>query len=528
MSAAVLDRTRSRVVLPERAFDAGVALVLALVVVAPLARRGWLLLLDWAPGPRALPVQGVAAVPSGPLFVLPARAIYTLFGAAAGWLPIALPLFVAALGAAVLVDGARAARAAAAVAYAWNPFVYDRVYAGQLSVLAGYALLPWLLRAALNARDARGALITGLWLAAAASCSVHFAWIGAVLIIAVAAVRARDGLTRVLAGAGIVIVTAALPVGVWYVPSAGREPPKGDERVLASFGTRADEDLGRSIGLLAQQGFWRPASAEPRDDLGRLFPLVAGAAIAAAIAGLVLARGHPHARLAGAAAVAGAAGWLLAHGAAGPAGELYRVAWRHVPGFAVMREAQKWVALVSLAAAVGVALLAERLAASRHRWSAWLVPWLPIALAPSLAFGLAGRVEPSRVPTTWADARLALSSVEGDVVALPWERYLDPGFTGERVVANPATGQFGGRIVVSEDAGVEGLPGDRGRRAEIAAALARARTTGGAPIELAADLRELGVGGVLELAPGGGIGLERDPGLALVFERDGVRVWKVL
>ena len=76
--------------------------------------------------------------------------MHSALGATVGWLPIAVTIVVAAVGAGFLVTGPLGtgvwpARLVAAAAYAWNPFVYDRIFVGQVSVLAGYALLTWVL-----------------------------------------------------------------------------------------------------------------------------------------------------------------------------------------------------------------------------------------------------------------------------------------------------------------------------------------------------------------------------------------------
>ena len=463
---------------------AAFGILVAAVVVAPLTRRGWLLLLDWVPGPRGIGPTGRAAVPSGPAFVLPARALHATFGAAVGWLPIAFALGFAAIGAARLVgdvgdDGwVWPAGIVAGVAYAVNPFVYDRLYAGQVSVLAGYAVLPWLARAAVHAHDLAGAVRTGLWLALAGSCTLHFVWIGALLVLCIALVRmaGADG-PRAMAGVAVVVSVGAVVVLAWFVPtmlgSDGDRRPHDTERVLTTFETRSDPDLGRSLGLLAQQGFWRPAADRPRDDLGAAFVVIAGASIAAAVTGLILARRSRAAVLAGGIALAGIAGWLLAHGAAGPAGALYRFAWRSVPGFDVMREAQKWNALVSLMIATGLGLLARELARRGSRTVAWALLAVPVALAPTTVWGLWNRIEPSRYPASWAAARLEVDAVDGDVIALPWEHYILPGFTGNRTVAQPAPAYFGRRVVASDDSGVAGIAGDTGRRATRRVGVAR-------------------------------------------------------
>jgi hypothetical protein len=513
----------------DRALTALFGLAVAFVVVAPLTRRGWLLLLDWVPGPRQVGATGGATLPTGPVFWWPVSAAHSIFGAAVGWLPLAVALALAAVGAAQLVGGPWAARVAAGVAYAWNPFVYDRIAVGQMSVLVGYALLPWLARSALRAKSWRGALVVGGWWAAVALCTLHFAWIGGLLVLCVAIARARElGAARVLGGFAITVTVAAAVIGLGVLGTHPSISPRGSVAVLTSFGTRSDPSLGRSVGILAQQGFWRSVVARPRDDLDSFFPVIAGASIAAAVFGLVLARGTARARLAASVAIAGFLGWLLAHGNAGPIGSLYRAMFEHAPGFGVMREAQKWVALVSLAIAVGTGCLAAAIARTRASLAAWAVVLLPIALAPTLAWGLSDRIEPVRYPSGWAAVRSAVDRVPGDVVVLPWEQYPMSVITGDRTIANPGPAYFGSRVITSRNPGVGGLPGDTGRRAAIAAAVdtARADAAAGRPVRLGAALARLGYLGVLEIGSPD-VPLQRDTTLTQQAGADGVALWVV-
>jgi hypothetical protein len=455
--------------------------------------------------------------------------VHSVLGAAVGWIPLAVALAVAATGAASLVGGSWPARIASGVAFAWNPWVYDRLAVGQVSVLAGYAVLPWLARAAMRAKTWRGALTVGAWWAFAGACTLHFAWIGGVVVVAITGVRARElEIRRTLAGVGLAVGVAAAVFGAIALGGRHAAPPTGDARVLTSFATTSDPDLGRSLGLLAQQGFWRPSAHRPRDDLGAFFPAIAGLSIGSAALGLWCARGTTRARLAGGATIAAGAGWLLAHGSAGPTGSAYRFLFEHLPGFGAMREAQKWSALVSLAMAVGTGCLALAISATRARRAAWVVVAVPFALAPTLAWGLDGRIRPSRYPVSWVEIRRAVDALHGDVVALPWEQYVRSGLTGNRTTANPAPSYFGARVVASRDPGVRGLSADTGRRAQVSAAIADARAdaAAGRPLALGPRLARLGFRAVLVLgAPE--VPLERDRDLTRSATADGVTLWVV-
>jgi hypothetical protein len=490
----------------------------AFAVVAPLTRRGWVLLLDWAPGPRHID----SGFPAGPAFVLPVHALHAAFGAAVGWLPIAYALAIATAGAAVLVGGPWPARVVAGLAFAWNPFVFDRIATGQVALLVGYALLPWLTRAAVRAARPRDGLAIGAWWTLAALCSVHFVWIGGVIVAAAAVVQLRRVSARqvgaAVALAGVIVAAA---VSIWLLAARPAAVP-ADPAALTTYRTVSDPDLGRSLGILAQQGFWRPVVTRPRDDLGAAFPFVACAVIAAAGVGLFAARRTRTARLAGTVVIAAGAGWVLAHGATGPFGFAYRAAYEHLPGFAVMREAQKWVALVSLATAVGLGCLATAIA-RRTRAGAWCLVCVPLLFAPTLAGGIAGRVAPARYPASWAAVRDGLDALPGPVAALPWEHYERAGITGDRVVANVGPAYFGTRVLVADAAR------DHGLRARISAVLsdARAAVNAGRPLQLGPHLAGLGLHGILVLGPDSDLPLERDPTLALAVSAPGAQLWVV-
>ena len=66
-----------------------------------------------------------------------------------------------------LVGGRQWARLGAATLFAVNPFVFQRLYAGHIALLLGYALLPLVVRSMVRAVDNRGVarLTPVLWMA---------------------------------------------------------------------------------------------------------------------------------------------------------------------------------------------------------------------------------------------------------------------------------------------------------------------------------------------------------------------------
>jgi hypothetical protein len=183
---------------------------------------------------------------------------------------------------------------------------------------------------------------------------------------------------------------------------------------------------------------------------------------------------------------------------------------------------------VCLAIAVGLGSCAAWVAHTRVRRAAWVIAALPIVLAPTLAFGLANRIEPSRYPASWKAVRTEFDALPGTVIALPWTEYVATSVTANRSVADPLGSYFGHRVMISRDAAVPGLTGDTGKRGKIAqvvrAATADAAT--GRPVRLGAALRRLGVAGVLVVGDPG-LPLAGDPGLVRRVAGDGVVLYAV-
>ena len=509
--------------------------VLATLIVGPMMRGGWVLLLDWVTGPEVTYADRIGAgssLPAGPVFFGGAAVLQWLFGAAVGWLLPWCTLVLAGVGAARLAGvGAPERRPSdrrpsdgwhggwrgmispltAVTAYVWNPFVHERLYAGQLGVLLGYAILPFLARAALHAFDTEGsdeiggergrgtrrgthrscAILGATW-AVGTAASIHFAVLGAVVVgatfAAVAIVRRKIRWRELLVGTAVVLALT----GAWLLPRVSNAPATGNDETVDAFATRADPHLGLAAGVALQSGFWRPSLGEPNSTSGWWFALAGGTMGGATLVGYA-ALWTRRRSLAVTGAVLGAVGWLLGQGANGIVGPLF-TSLTHVPGMRVMREAGKFISLVSLATTIGLAAFAHvvagllplhdrggrgadqaavarvgaRLATVAGRLAGLAVlavaalPVMPAALTPGLFWGVGGRLAAVRYPPAWFELRATLDGEDngraaGSVIVLPFIGYLNPGFTNGRIVRNPALSFFGNRVRLSDNLGVLGL-----------------------------------------------------------------------
>ena len=357
------------------------------------------------------------------------------------------------------------AKLAAGLFYMINPFTYDRLMAGQYLVLAGYALLPWLLRALLRLLESPGwkpGLALGGWLIAIGCVSLHtlgfaLAICTLAIIIALGHRRYRHRPLRQLAVAGALAIGTLLMVSLyWIVPLTTHRTAQAalissfDERHFLSFRTVSDPVLGVAGNVLALYGFW----AE-REDL-YILPKAAASYwwIAGILLGVVALLGigwsaRKYRLATGLFACVLMVAWILAQGITdSPFAALNHWLFQHVPFYRGYREPGKFIALIALAESwffgMGVAaahdLLGRRHPAGRlAQYGPGVLLALPLLYVPTLAWGAAGQLRAVDYPRDWyaLNQDLKTSSDTGKLLFLPWHLYLYFDFSG-RLIANPA------------------------------------------------------------------------------------------
>lgn len=441
----------------ERLLPIAIGVVLATGVVAPWTGRGWLLSLDWTHGPASrLPPQFgfVAATQTSVLSNVLVNVMGRLFGVATtGWLAIGVALVVASTLAGGVTPGQLGAKAIASVFYSINPFVFERIYAGQIGLLLGYALLPIVARSLICAEPAVGwrRWAAAGWIAVDGALDVHFLWISLVILVAVTVWR--HSRTAVLWAGGIllwVVVLDAYLVLPHFAQSTAVGVGASD---LAAFRTMPDPTWGLYLNVIGLYGFWRAGPVLPKVYLAA-WPVLSVAFAAVSAYGLSRrrrsdGRGYPTGPL----LLAATFGLLLALGSRGPIGSVFDVLYHHLPGFAVMREPEKFSALLALGYAIGLGIGIEWIIGSvvrrRTRIAASLVGIAVIlAYTPTIFGGLDGQVPLSHYPKDLNTAARIVGAGPGRVLALPLHDYLAFPFTQRRIIANPAPSLFRRKVLV--------------------------------------------------------------------------------
>lgn len=502
--------------------------VLTLLVVAPLLAPGYVLAYDMvfvpdqamridylglgAGLPRAVPSDALVAIASvlvpGQLLQ---KAVLVAIVAGAGF------------GMRRLMAGTPLVAQIAAVSwFVWNPYVAERLMIGQWAILVGYAALPWLVRAALDARAGSSRAVAVV-----------------VLVSAISAVSASGGL--VAAGVGCLLacwpgsaLTAparvALTLGVaavnapWVVAGLLHRSSLGTSSLAVEvFAASGDGRLGPVGSVLGLGGIWN-ADVVPSSRSGWapvVWLVVLAVVVAAGIRPLVARVGGRAAALLGVVALTALVVALA--GVADP-GRL-AAASRQLPGFAMLRDGPRYLGGLAVVQAMAFGLGVHRLA----RWCrpheagrvlAVALAVAPLAVMPDLAWGAAGRLQPVDYPSSWAAARDAMTGagLHGSVLVLPLAPYRAYPWNGGRAALDPAPRFFPGASLASDALSVDGVvvqPED-----PVAARAAAAFEAGDA-----AGLAAQGVGFVVvDLAPAD---VEAPAGLSPVYEGDDLAVWQV-
>ncbi|ANR91312.1 hypothetical protein [Mycobacterium avium] len=407
----------------------GYALVLALLVVGPLLRPGYLLLRDAVSTPRSYlsdTALGLTAAPRAvPQDFAVALASHLLDGGVVVKTLLLLGLWLAGWGAARLValvlPGAGMPGEFVATTLAiWNPYVAERLLQGHWSLLVGYGCLPWVATAMLGLRTGgagffglaffialAGLTPTGLLLAAAVALACVPAagagrrrWVWAAAAIGAAAVAALPWLVAAVTGAALPSHTPANRLGV------------------EAFAPRAEPGLGTLTSLASLGGIWN-ADAVPGSRT-TLFAVASAVVLLGVVAvGLPAVARRPAALPL---LVLAAAAVLIPAGlATGPGLRLLGAVVDAAPGVGVLRDGQKWVALAvpgyALAGAGAVLTLRRRLFGAA---APALVCCLALILAlPDLVWGVGGRVSPVRYPRGWPAVAAAINARPDAVAVLP-------------------------------------------------------------------------------------------------------------
>jgi hypothetical protein len=463
-------------------------LVLALLVVGPLLKPGYLLLRDAVSTPRSYlsdTVLGLTSPPRAtPQDFAVALASHLVDGGIVVRTLLVAGVWLAGWGAARLVATALPCAGAGgqfvAITLAiWNPYVAERLLQGHWSLLVGYGCLPWVATAMLTLRTADSVSRPGwpeffglvFWMAVAGLTPTGLLLAATVALVCVAVPVEGPGGPRprwlcaaTTLGAAVV---AALP---WLTASAMGSTLTAHTAANAlgvtAFAPRAEPGLGTLASLASLGGIWN-GQAVPGSRTTLFAVSSALVLLGVVAAGLpAVARRPAVVPLLALAVVSVLAPAALA---TGPGLHMLRALVDAVPGFGVLRDGQKWVAL----AVPGYALAGAGAVVTLRRWLGppgplrSLAPALACCLAlilalPDLAWGVWGKVSPVHYPPGWAAVAAAINANPQTVAVLPAGTMRRFSWSGPAPVLDPLPRWLRADVLITGDLAISGVvvPGE--------------------------------------------------------------------
>jgi hypothetical protein len=441
------------------------------------------------------------------------------------WLGILWIAGIAAYGA--LPSDRFAPRAAAAGIYVFNPFVYGRLHYGQVFLLAGYAVLPWV---AANFRrlgqrpGLRSALAAGFGLVLIGAFTAHLfllATFRGVVVLLMTLAIAEDRASALGSSWrwwGVAALVAAIGSAYWWIPVVAGTG--SESNVIATTGSGAlhayaavtDTSVGLLPNILGLYGFWAENSGRFTSMKAFVpsWPVALGLLISVCGLGALKAIRKRREGLAPWAIALVAAGAMSVVLESGISSTLtgWLVDWldAHFAVYRGMRDSAKWGALLALVYSqlfgLGVAAIHDGI----RRWELPPAPreWigsvavgillaLPLYYGNGLLFGMHGEIKPSYYPAGWyaADRLLASDPNPGRMLLLPWHEYMRYSFVRNEnnVVASPAPLFFSIPVVVSGDPEVQGISPPKSHEQNSVSNLIAAGASG----DWTGELRLLGI-----------------------------------
>ena len=445
----------------------------AVVVLWQMLLPGYVLTLDMVFGPQmALPsYSGLSAAAFPPSYL-----IYLLHLVLSVWviqkiilfllffslfyLPLRFYPFLSAYGERYFV----------AIFFAINPFVYERLLAGQWKVLVAYAFLfPFvsLLIRFYREHSWRSILYAFGWLLAIGMFSLHFLVMDLILLALFALVMLRSWeLFKPLAIGSITFAFLSL---YWLIPAFTAPTISVNtfsQADWSAFSTAGDRHIGTLGNVAALYGFWGEHEtwtahfSSPKEN-----PWLWGVsgALLAILIGLGIIKGLLDARtrlLTVWIALVGIAAFMFSTGVGESILRPFNTwLFEHVWFWRGFRDTEKWSGVLALSyalfAGLGLGYLADK--AARYRKSLHIVVLgvclLPVLYMPTMLWGFSNQLRPVQYPAVWGQANEILKQdTKCKAIFLPWHQYYTPIFNNRILTGNTSPSYFDCVIISSADA----------------------------------------------------------------------------
>ncbi len=333
-----------------------------------------------------------------------------------------------------------------------NPFVFERLAAGQWIVLAGYAYTPLVVYIYLKYKNTKPFWIT---YAIFPLVSIHFWLLVSIFGVISFALFRRRSFYELLRPARSYIWFFAVNA-FWILPlfTGGNAQAENLNRShFAAFQTLSDPNVGILGNVVSLHGMWASHSSLLKDT-NQFWFAYALCLLAATLWGMHQYRRNNHFGTVNKASVMTLAGAiLLAIGVAHPLTQAILTPFSYLPLAATLRESAKAIGIITIVyalwAPVGIVALATKLWSSQALKSALV---LHILMMSGMLWGLNGTINNHDYPNSWYDV-VSTVPTDSKALVLPWQGYMELEFADNVYAANPARVFFPFGVVQSNSTG---------------------------------------------------------------------------
>lgn len=362
------------------------------------------------------------------------------------------------------------------ILFAINPFVYERIMAGQWKFLLGYSILPFVMQSVIDFfadPNRKNAIILGIWSFLLINLAIHFFLVLIIILLIYGVTYVyfnKDKISAVVKYLSLIAGIIILTNSNWLLPTIlGKSGISQtinlfDTSDLTAFQSVPDKNFGLILNLLSGFGFWLEAHDYfilPKDIIF-IWPFISLVIIGISIWGLIKLF-KKNDRTSYPLLITLIIIFLLSLDFAGgvalkfSANVFYYLyaQFQFLRGF---REPQKLVGLMMFCYAyfgsIGIASILDKARKGQLIYLIFIMLLiLPLIYTPTVFNGFWGQLKPVYYPDSWQKVSQLLREDKDIFLTLffPWHQYMKFKFANNRVVANPAVYFFDKPVLSSQN-----------------------------------------------------------------------------
>lgn len=360
--------------------------------------------------------------------------------------------------------------------FAINPFVYERVMAGQWQFLLGYSILPFVIPAIIDFFDdpnRKNAVILGLWAFLLINLAIHFSLILFIILLVYGFAHAYFNKEKIYVGVKYLFLIGSIVILLnsnWLLPtilgksSISQTINLFDSSDLTAFQSVPDNNFGLIFNLLSGFGFWMEAYDYfilPKNIIF-FWPLISLIIIGISLWGLVKSFQKKE-RTSYPLLITLAVIFLLSLDLAGgvaikSSANFFYFLYTRFPILRGFREPQKLVGIMMFCYAyfgsIGIVYLSAKVRKSFMFYVlCFMFLFLPFIYTPTIFGGFWGQLKPVFYPDSWKKVNRILNEDRQNFLTLffPWHQYIRFMFANNRVIASPAPYFFDKSVLSSQN-----------------------------------------------------------------------------